>query len=351
MKQFSVSILGATGLVGQHYIKMLSNHPWFKISGLTGKESVGRKYIEAVRGEAPDPPKHIAEMEVLPTDPKKVDADFVFSCLPTEAAKEVEPKFAEAGFPVFSDASAHRMEADVPLIVPEVNPTHLKLVEAQRRNRGWDGFLVTTPNCTAAGLVLALHPIHLRYGIKKTYVTTLQAVSGAGFPGVPSLSIMSNVIPYISGEEEKVEVETNKMLGTLEDNRVKPAAITFGITCTRVPSLDGHLESLFIETANPVDSSELKHILSEYVSLPQELRLPSAPHRPIVVREDKDRPQPRLDSDAGSVPGMSVTVGRIRKGKDSQSLGMVILSHNLIRGAAGGTILTAELAHHQGLLR
>ena len=349
MKKLKVGILGATGLVGQHYIKLLADHPWFKITALTGKESVGKKYAEAVRGEAPDPPREIAEMEVLPTDPKYLDVDFVFSCLPTEAAREAEPKFAEAGFPVISDASAHRMEEDVPLIIPEVNPSHLMLVEEQRRRRKWDGFIVTTPNCTTVGLVLALYPIYKSYGLKEMHVTTMQALSGAGFPGVPSLSIMGNIIPYISKEEEKVEQETMKILGEYSNGAVKPVSFPVEITCTRVPTIDGHLEAVYVETEKEAKPDEVKMLLNEFTSIPQELNLPTAPRRPIIVREEPDRPQPRIDVDAGSIPGMSITVGRIRQGKKPNRINFLVLSHNLIRGAAGGAVLTAELAHRYGL--
>ncbi|MDW7978295.1 MAG: aspartate-semialdehyde dehydrogenase [Candidatus Caldarchaeum sp.] len=348
MKTYSVAILGATGMVGQHYIRMLQNHPWFRIKTLTGKDSVGRKYVEAVRGEAPEPPKEVAEMEVQPTDPKHVDADFVFSCLPTEAAREAEPRFAEAGFPVFSDAAAFRMEEDVPLIVPEVNPDHLHLVKAQRKNRGWGGFIVTTPNCTTVGLVLPLHPINRQLGVKRVTATTLQAVSGAGYPGVASLSILGNVITYISGEERKVETETAKILGRFDGGRIAFDDVEVLATCTRVPTIDGHMESLVFETEKKTDKETVANLLAEYVSLPQELNLPTAPRKPIIVRPEEDRPQTRIDVDAGSVPGMSVTVGRIRVVENKVRL--ISLSHNLIRGAAGGTILTAELAHHFGLL-
>ncbi|MEM0440494.1 MAG: aspartate-semialdehyde dehydrogenase [Candidatus Caldarchaeum sp.] len=348
MKKYSVAILGATGMVGQHYIKLLHNHPWFRITALTGKESVGKKYVEAVRGEAPAPPKEIAEMEVLPTDPKKIDADFVFSCLPTEAARESEPKFAEAGFPVFSDAAAFRMEEDVPLIVPEINYEHLNLVKKQRKSRGWDGYIVTTPNCTTVGLVLPLHPLQLNFGIRRVIVTTMQAVSGAGFPGVASLSIIGNIIPYISGEERKVETETGKILGRLVDDHVKFDDVVVHATCTRVPTLDGHMESIYVETEKSVTAETVREAFENYVSLPQELNLPTAPQRPIIVRKEPDRPQTRIDVDVGSVPGMSVSVGRIRA--ENSVVKFISLSHNLIRGAAGGTILTAEVAKHLGLL-
>jgi aspartate-semialdehyde dehydrogenase len=348
MPTYSVAILGATGMVGQHYIRMLQSHPWFKIKALTGKDSVGRKYVEAVRGEAPTPPKEIAEMEVLPTDPKKVDADFVFSCLPTEAAREAESRFAEAGFPVFSDAAAYRMEPDVPLIVPEINPGHLELVHLQKKRRGWDGYIVTTPNCTTVGLVLPLHPLHINLGLRRVIVTTMQAVSGAGYPGVASLSILGNVIPYISGEERKVETETAKILGRLQGNSVEPAGVEVYATCTRVPTIDGHMESVMAEVEKKADAETVASVLEEYVSVPQELNLPTAPRRPIIVTREEDRPQTRIDVDAGSVPGMGVSVGRIRV--TDNIIRFISLSHNLIRGAAGGTILTAELAKHYGLL-
>ncbi len=348
MKRFDVAILGATGMVGQHYIKLLSNHPWFRITALTGKDSVGKKYIEAVRGEAPTPPKNFAEMEVMPTDPKYVDADFVFSCLPTEAAREAEPVFAKAGFPVFSDAAAFRMEPDIPLIVPEINPEHLALIDGQRRNRGWEGYIVTTPNCTTVGLVLPLHPISREIGLNRVVVTTMQAVSGAGYPGVPSLSILGNVIPYISGEERKVETEAGKILGRMENGMIKNDPTQVFATCLRVPTVDGHLESILVEAKRPTTLEEVEHILEDYVSLPQELNLPTAPLRPIIVRREADRPQPRVDADAGTVPGMAVSVGRLRV--DGNNVRMISLSHNLIRGAAGGTILTAELAVHYGYL-
>ncbi|MEM2910529.1 MAG: aspartate-semialdehyde dehydrogenase [Nitrososphaerota archaeon] len=348
MKQIRVAVLGATGMVGQRYVSMLSRHPWFKLSCLTGKESIGKKYGEAVRGNPVDIPSSVADMEVLPTEPKYVDADLVFSPLPTEAAHESEPLFAKEGFNVVSDASAHRMEKDVPLIVPEINPGHIELIDVQRRNRKWDGYIVTTPNCTTIGLVMPLKPLHDAYVLKKVVVTTMQAVSGAGFPGVPSLSILGNVIPYISGEEGKVEKETLKILGRFKDGLIEPAHITIEASCTRVPTIDGHLESVYVETEKAVGVDGVKKTLAEFKGLPQELNLPTAPERPIIVMEEEDRPQPRLDIYAGSVPGMSAVVGRIRSAKDEKALKLFVLSHNTVRGAAGIAILTAELLHATG---
>lgn len=353
MKEIKVAVLGATGMVGQRYVKMLSEHPWFKLSCITGKESVGKKYCEAIRGNSPENiqlPSKVLDMEVLPTDPKYVDADLVFSPLPTEVAKDIEPKFASEGFFVVSDAAPHRMEEDVPLIVPEINPEHLELIDIQRNRRRWDGFIVTTPNCTAIGLVMPLKPIYDAFGIRKVVVTTMQAVSGAGFPGVPSLSILCNVIPYISGEEKKVETETLKILGSLKDGRIVPAQIIIEASCTRVPTIDGHLESVYVEMEKGASIESVKEVMAEFKGLPQKLSLPTAPDRPIIVLEEEDRPQPRIDIYQGSVPGMSAVVGRIRKGNGDNIVKFFVLSHNTIRGAAGVAILTAELLHVTGRL-
>lgn len=351
MKRKSVAILGATGMVGIRYASMLSDHPLFTITAVTGSESVGKKYGGVVRSRgglhvSPE----IAEMTVKPTRPESVDADLVFSPLPTDAAGALEPRFAEAGFQVITDASPHRMEPDVPLIVPEVNPEHLDLIEQQRTGRGWKGSLVATPNCTAAGLALLLKPIQDLVGLKRVIVTTLQAVSGAGYPGVPSLDIMDNVVPYIEGEEEKLETEPLKILGTLRGGKVESAAAQMSAMCHRVPTTDGHMESVYIETRDEVDVPELAGALGDFRGVPQKLKFPTAPVQPIIVRDDADRPQVRPDRDAGSVPGMSVVVGRIRKGLDPKSIRLTFVSHNLVRGAAGSTILAAELLDSRGLL-
>jgi aspartate-semialdehyde dehydrogenase len=279
-----------------------------------------------------------------------LDVDLVFSPLPTEAARVLEPKLAKKGLRVVTDASPHRMEEDVPLIVPEVNPDHLKLIDWQRKRRGWNGFLAATPNCTAAGLALALKPIDDLVKIRKAIVSTMQAVSGAGYPGVPSLDIIDNVVPYIKDEEEKVAEETTKMLGGLSNNRVAVSKMAVSAMCHRVATSDGHMESVYIETAGKISPVEAKRALRKFVGLPQKLRLPTAPERPIIVTEDDDRPQVKLDRDAGSIPGMSVVVGRVRRGLDDSSLRLTLLSHNTIRGAAGSTILTAELMQSRGLL-
>ncbi len=330
---------------------MLSNHPYFDLVAVTGRESVGKKYGDAVATNENLPLSDRArELKVKPTEPAAVDADLVFSPLPTEAAKLLEPKFAKAGFGVITDASPHRMEKDVPLIIPEVNPEHLDIIQGQRKNRRWKGFLVATPNCTAAGLALVLKPIHDALGLRRVIVSTMQAVSGAGYPGVPSLDIIDNVIPYIHDEEEKVATEPLKMLGRLSDGRVIDADFQISAMVHRVATTDGHLESLYLETEERFEPERVKKLLADFRGEPQKLGLPTAPEKPIMVAEKQDRPQPKLDRYAGSVPGMSAVVGRIRPGLDDRSGRLTILSHNTIRGAAGSTILTAELMYRKGLL-
>lgn len=344
------AILGVTGMVGQQYVRMLENHPWFEITTLVGSRSAGKLYGEAVEWiDSYEPPARIMNMPVKVAEPESEDVDLVFSSLPTEAAYQLDTRYA-ARFPTVSDASSYRMEPDVPLLVPEVNPDHLDLLEVQRRKRGWRGSLVTSPNCTATGLVIALKPLHDAYRIRKVVVSTMQALSGAGYPGVPSLRIVDNVIPYIKGEEEKVAAETKKMLGARSDEAVSPDPMGVSVMVHRVATIDGHLESAYIETERPVDVEEAKEVLRDFRGKPQEMKLPTAPERPIIVMEQDDRPQPRLDRMAGSVPGMSTVVGRVRRGLDDHSLRLTLLSHNTIRGAAGNAILIAEMMHELGYL-
>jgi aspartate-semialdehyde dehydrogenase len=330
---------------------MLSHHPFFELVAVTAVNSVGKRYGEVVRSRVDLPiSSEAAEMVVMPTEPDAIEADVVFSPLPTDVAGLLEPKFAEAGFRVVTDASPHRMDEDVPLIVPEVNPDHLALIDWQRRKRTWKGFLVATPNCTAAGLALLLKPIHQTVGIRRAFVTTFQAVSGAGYPGVASLDIIDNVIPYIRDEEEKVEAEPRKMLGAFRSNRIEAANFQVSAMCHRVATTDGHLESVYIETEEEVDLGTLRRDLAQFKGEPQNLKLPTAPERPIMVTDVPDRPQVKLDRNAGSVPGMSIVVGRIREGLDRRSARLTFLSHNLVRGAAGSTILAAELLERKGFL-
>jgi aspartate-semialdehyde dehydrogenase len=348
-KRLKVAVLAATGIVGQRYVSMLSNHPYFELAAVAGQTSVGKMYADAVSSVGLQIPEEAKALPIRPTKPEALgDIDLVFAPLPTGAAKTLEPKFARAGHRVITDASPHRMDRDVPLVVPEVNPSHLSLVERQRRR--WKGFIVATPNCTAAGLTLVLKPIHDSLRLRRVIVSTLQAVSGAGYPGVPSLDILDNVIPHIKDEEEKVETEPLKMLGELAAGGVKPANFEMSAMVHRVGTTDGHLESLYLETEKEFRPEEVSRILADFRGEPQKLRLPTAPDEPIIVTEEEGRPQPKLDRLAGTVPGMSVVVGRIRKGLDSRSGRLTLLSHNTIRGAAGSTILTAELMHRKGLL-
>lgn len=351
MRKRRVAVLAATGMVGQRYVRMLSDHPYFEVTEVTGLGSVGRRYRDAVASRSEFPiDERVGRLVVKETKPDALDVDLVFSPLPTEAAKETEPRLAEKGMRVVTDASPHRMEADVPLMVPEVNPGHLKLVEWQRKTRGWDGLLVATPNCTAAGLALVLKPIDDLIGIRRVIVSTMQAVSGAGYPGVPSLDIIDNVIPYIKDEEEKVAEETRKMLGKQRGRRIVESSMDVGVMCHRVATTDGHMESAYIETRERTTPEEVKRALKSFSSVPQKLCLPTAPRNPIIVLEEADRPQVKLDRNAGSVPGMSVVVGRVRRGLDDRSLRLTLLSHNTVRGAAGSTILTAELMQSKGLI-
>jgi aspartate-semialdehyde dehydrogenase len=342
-----VAILGATGMVGQRYVQMLDRHPYFRVKCLTGMKSAGKKYAEGVEWHlSGDVPRYAQDIEVVTNEPRNVEADLVFSALPSEVARIDEPKFFRSGFPVVSEASAYRMLPNVPLLIPEVNPEHISILAAERRKHGSDsGFIVTTPNCTTVGIAMVLRPLQDAFSMRKVIVNTMQAISGAGFPGVPSLSILDNIIPFIEGEEEKVEVEVLKILSKVKDDgfTLERPQFTISATCNRVPVSDGHSESLYIELEKEIDLEEIKSMLRSFKGLPQKLHLPTAPTNPIIVREERDRPQPKLDRMAGSVPGMSVTVGRIRHGADKKSIRMSLLSHNTIRGAAGGAILVGEL--------
>jgi aspartate-semialdehyde dehydrogenase len=339
-----VAILGATGAVGQRFIELLQGHPWFDIAVLAASErSAGKKYSEACKWRLEsEMPKGIGEMPVVNTVLKEVkeasDIDFVFSALPGNIAGPVETEFA-AEYPVVSKASAHRMEADVPLLIPEVNPGHLGLIPIQKKNRGWNGFISTDPNCSTIQLAITLKAL-TGFGVKRLIVSTMQALSGAGYPGVPSLDIVDNVVPYISGEEEKMESETRKLLGTFDGKQVQPANMTISASCNRVDVKDGHLEAVFVELEQKPSVDEIKKAFRNFAGEPQKLKLPTAPERPIIVREEVDRPQPRFDRDAGK--GMSIVVGRVRS--DSiMTAKYLCLGHNTIRGAAGAGILSAEL--------
>jgi aspartate-semialdehyde dehydrogenase len=332
LKRIEVAILGATGRVGLEYLEMLKGHPWFRVVAATGNTKVGMKLGDV----APDLPSNIRSIEIKDSDPSKVEADLVFSPLPTSAARETESHFAEKGFRVITDASPHRMDKDVPLMIPEVNPEHLRLIEERLEKKR--GFIVATPNCTTIGLAMTLKPLNDAFSLKKVVMTSFQALSGAGYPGVPSLDIQENVIPFIAGEEEKVAAETNKILGSIQKDSIAPTNVPVYCSCNRVAVIDGHLESVYLETREEIKDPE--SVLSSFKGVPQDLELPSAPKMPIVLRSEEDRPQPRLDRMEGN--GMSTVVGRVRQ-SGKNTLQYHLLTHNTIRGAAGGAILTAEL--------
>lgn len=343
MDKAKVGILGATGMVGQQFVRLLEGHPWFEIAALAASDrSVGQVYGEVCSWRvSADMPTVAREMRLRPCEPQALaDCALILSALPGDVAGPIEEAFAAAGHVVSSNASSHRMSPDVPLLVPEVNPDHLALIEVQRRRRGWRGCIVTNPNCTVNALVLALKPLHDRFGLRTVMVTTMQALSGAGYPGVPSLDCLDNVIPYIAGEEPKVEREPLKLLGRLEGEAVKEATFRISAQCHRVATRDGHLESVALAFERPATVEEVKDTLRGFRGLPQELGLPSAPRPPLVVREEPDRPQPRLDREAGG--GMAVVVGRVRP-CPVLDVKLTLLGHNTVRGAAGAAILNAEL--------
>ncbi len=351
MANKKVGVLGATGAVGQRIIHMLRDHPWYDVTSLHAGSSAGKVYGDAVTWLLPDGvPDKVKDLTIKTTTPETADVDLVFSALPSGVAINVEPKFAKAGIPVVSNASAYRMYDDVPMIVPEVNPDHIKLIKTQKKKRGWDGFIATDPNCSTINFVLALKPIYDLYTPTKIHVTTMQAISGAGYPGLPSLDILENVIPYIGGEEEKMETEPQKIMGKLENGQISDAKLSISASCNRVPSIDGHLETIYLEAEETIDLYEVKSAISGFTSRAQELKLPTSPTKPLILREEPNRPQTRLDRMAGSVPGMAVSVGRVRHGLDSKSLRFVCIGHNTIRGAAGGAISLAELLSAEGYI-
>ncbi len=343
----SVAILGATGLVGQRLVQMLDAHPWFEVRALAASDnSVGKRYADAVMWHlGSDMPAYAREMIVQPCEPK-FDTPLVFSALPSDVAGEIEARFADAGALVSSNASSHRMDADVPLVIPEVNADHLELIRLQRAKR--KGAIVCNPNCSTIHLTLALKPLADKFGLRRVIVTTMQALSGAGYPGVASLDILDNVIPFIGGEEAKLEAEPLKILGKVKGERAVNADFKISAACNRVATSDGHLETASVELIEPAPLDAVRRALAEFRAEPQALRLPTAPVRPIIVRDEVDRPQPRLDRDAEG--GMATIVGRLRA-CSVLDYKFVLLGHNTIRGAAGGTLLNAELLYVKGFLK
>jgi aspartate-semialdehyde dehydrogenase len=341
MAKIPVAVLGATGAVGQRFVQLLAGHPWFEITALAASEqSAGRPYGEVAKWVIPgDPPAQVAGMVVSSLEPD-LPARVVFSALPSGVARPVEPRFAQAGYLVCSNASAYRQEPDVPLIIPEVNADHLDLLAVQRAKRGWPGYLVTSPNCTTTGMALPLKPLDEAFGVEHVVAVSMQAISGAGYPGVASLDILGNVVPHIDGEEIKIEEETRLLLGSVADGRRQGARVTVSAQANRVPVLDGHTVCLSLGFRRSPSVDEAVEALSEYRGPAVVRGLPSAPKHPIVVRREPDRPQPRRDRDAGG--GMAVSVGRVRP-CPVLDLRLVSVSHNTRRGAAGGSVLNAEL--------
>jgi len=347
-----VAVLAATGSVGQRFVQLLDNHPYFDVVALTGSDRTrGQVYGEACHWVLPEPmPAWAAKMPVLATSPVAVSTDFArlaFSALPADVARTVEPDFASQGTAVFSNASAFRTAPDVPILMPEVNPEHAGIVSVQRRARGWTGFIATNPNCTSTGMTVALKALDDAFGVEKVFAVSLQAISGAGYPGVASLDILDNAIPYVGGEEAKVEWEPRKMLGRLAGDVIVLADMTISAHTNRVAVSDGHLVCLSVGFKNRAEIIAVSEALQAYQAPESSRDLPSAPHPVILVRSEVDRPQPRLDRMTGK--GMTTVVGRIRP-DPLLDVRLVVLSHNTIRGAAGGSIYNAELFYNRGLL-
>jgi len=342
VKPIKAGILGATGAVGQRFVQALADHPWFEISSLAASgRSAGKTYENAANWRLDVPlPETVAGQEVVPVDPSKVDADIVFSALPADYALTVEAEFAKAGFAVASNASSYRMENDVPLVVPEVNADHLGLIDVQQDNRGWDGYIITNPNCSTIMMVMSLKPL-VQFGLTGVNVATMQAISGAGYEGVPSMAILDNIIPYIGGEEEKMEGETLKLLGEFDGAEVIDADVRVSASCHRVPVMDGHTEAIWATMRDEPTPAEVRNAFLDFN--PDLGDLPTEPEHALIVRDEPDRPQPHLDRNMGR--GMSVSVGRIREG-----IRYIAMGHNTIRGAAGASVLNAELLHKMGKL-
>jgi aspartate-semialdehyde dehydrogenase len=347
-EKIPVAVLAATGSVGQRFVQLLHEHPWFDVVALTGSDrTIGQKYGETCHWNLPEPmPAWARNMVVVPTTPEAANAGLVFSALPTDIAKEMEPQFAQAGAKVFSNASAYRTAPDVPILLPEVNPGQIKIIEVQRKQHGWPGYIITNSNCTATGMTVALKALQDAFGLSLVFAVSMQALSGAGYPGVPSMDIIDNVIPYIGSEEEKVEWEPRKMLGQAGETEIELADFAITAHTNRVAVSDGHTVCLSVELRQRTDIKRVLKALREYQAPPESADLPSAPKPVIVVRDEPNRPQPRLDRLEGK--GMATIVGRVRS-DPIFDVKMVVLSHNTVRGAAGGSIYNAELMVSQGM--
>ena len=347
-KRVPVAVLGATGSVGQRFIQLLADHPWFEVAELVASDrSTGKRYVEATEWRLDASMPSAAQDLVVKDYGDELTSPIAFSALPGEVAGEIEQRLAKAGHAVLSNSSTHRMEPDVPLVIAEVNPDHLCLgIEAQKKNRGWSGYIVTNGNCSAIHLVLTLKPLQDAFGLDAVMVTTMQAVSGAGYPGVPSLDMIDNVVPFISTEEEKMAEEARKFLGSW-DGQYQQADFVVSASCNRVAVRDGHTEAVSVRFHNEASVEDVREAFASFRGRPQELGLPSAPNQPVVVRAERNRPQPILDRDCER--GMASVVGRIR---ECPILGVkyTLLGHNTIRGAAGASILNAELLKAEGAL-
>ncbi len=349
-KKIPVGVLAATGSVGQRFVQLLDKHPLFEVVALTGSErGMGKTYAEVCRWLLPgDMPDWARNLPVLPTTPEAVQAPLVFSGLPADVAKEAEPLFARAGVAVCTNASAYRKEADVPILLPEVNPEQTAVLPAQQKNHGWSGWIVTNPNCTSTGMTVALAALKAAFGLKRVFAVSMQALSGAGYPGVPSMDIIDNVVPYIGGEEEKVEWEPRKMLGSVQDGQIALADFVVSAHTNRVNVSDGHMVCLTVEFEQRATPAQVSEALRAYQGPAESRGLPSSPRPPILVRSEDNRPQPRLDRLSGD--GMTTVVGRVRADTLFDAR-LVVLSHNTIRGAAGGSLYNAELLAAQGYLK
>src|SRR5712672_3944429 len=348
-RKFRAGILGATGTVGQRLVDLLAGHPWFELTEVAASErSFGKKYCEAVNWHLDAPiPSAAADLIVKNLEPS-LDCDFVFSALDSSVAGPAEEDFARAGYPVVSNSKNHRMSPDVPLLLPEVNAAHLDAIPVQQRTHGYgSGFIFTNPNCSTAGLVLVLKPLADAFGLEKMFVVTMQAVSGAGYPGVPSLDILGNVVPFISGEEEKMEAEPQKLLGRWDGSRFIEAGLGISAHCNRVPVIDGHLECVSVSLKKIASLLEVCEALRNFEVSSELASLPTAVKNPVIVLDEENRPQPRRDANAGN--GMAAVVGRVRE-CPLLDVKLTLLSHNLLRGAAGAALLNAELLAARGFL-
>jgi aspartate-semialdehyde dehydrogenase len=348
-KRIAVGVLAATGSVGQRFVQLLADHPWFEVVAVTGSErTAGRPYGEGVNWVIPgDPPASVAGLIVQETKPG-LDVPVLFSALPTKKAREMEPIFAEAGYVVITNASAYRMPEDIPLLIPEINPDHTQIIAAQQAKRNWSGFIVASPNCSTTSAVLPMKVFQDAFGLEAAIMTTMQAISGAGYPGVSSLAILDNVIPYIGGEDEKLEAEPKKLLGSVDNGAIRMADIHLSAQANRVPVIDGHLASVSVKLSRSASPAEAIEALESWQPPAICAQLPTSPERPLIYRHENDRPQPKLDRD--SEDGLAWSVGKVRD-CDVLDLRYLSITHNTLRGAASGSILNAELLVIQGCIQ